>query len=65
MWFQKKKPKVTRKKVSGKFHLCHIIWESREGLEFRAMNGHQKTTWIGCNKKEWKFWAHVNCAGLF
>ena len=55
----KKKPKVTKRNASGKFHVCHTIWESRSNLKFRARNGHRKITWIGCNKKGCEFWAHV------
>ena len=55
----KKKPKVTKQNASGKFHVCHTIWESRSNLKFRARNGHRKITWIECNKKGCEFWAHV------
>lgn len=64
----KKKPikaTITKgKKVDGFCKVCNVVWESKEDHVFRNSNGKRKTTWIGCDKKGCKFWAHALCVNF-
>ena len=58
------KPKTPKKNVTGKCCECNTIWESKEDEIFRKLNGQKKTTWIGCDKSQCRYWVHALCAGL-
>ena len=58
------KPKTPKKNVTGKCCECNTIWKSKEDEIFRKLNGRKKTTWIGCDRSQYRYWAHALCAGL-
>ena len=58
------KLKAQKQKVTGKCCECNTIWESKEDEIFRKLNGQKKTTWIGCDKSQCRYWVHALCAGL-
>ena len=51
--------KNTEKYVTGKCCKCNTIWQSKEDEIFRKLNGRKKTTWIGCDKSQYQYWAHA------
>ena len=58
------KKQTTKSYVPGKCQVCKRIWESKDDAAFRKAVGKRKSTWIGCDDKSCKYWAHALCAGL-